>query len=62
MATANHYLMDAVAGAATIALCTLLSSCYGSGRGALRLNRAAILTEPDPGQPAQGASDADRNS
>jgi membrane-associated phospholipid phosphatase len=62
MATANHYLMDAVAGAATIGLCALLSSCFGSGRGALRLNRAAILAGPDPGQPAQGASDADRHA
>jgi membrane-associated phospholipid phosphatase len=56
MATANHYLFDVFAGAATIAFCAVVANRWGSGKGAMRPDRTAILAghdsdetvEPDP--------------
>ena len=47
MATANHYLLDAVAGAATIGFCAVVANGVGSGKGRMRPDRTAILNRPD---------------
>lgn len=53
MATANHYLFDALAGAATLAGCAVLADRWGSGKGGMRPDRTAILAGHDLVQPVQ---------